>query len=311
MKKYIIGLTITAAIIMVACQKKVDPVDNYFVTVDFKNSGSKFVTGDMEINPKDSLYFDFTVTSAENISYIEVQKNGNKIDTFNIPAGADKKTFSKILRYMGDSAAGDYAYRIIARGEQARFLGDGNRNIKVTVRPDFDFWSYRILYVPDTTAKTNKTYFSISEGKTYSYTEGAANSAKIDFGFYYDTTGMLTTTTADDVKHTIYALNAPQPQLAYYDISTWTKNATIFKKLPSSVNFVTQLTSSGAINTLVKNNMTSGTGSKATLISTTAGNNVIGFKTVNGKYGAILIRFVNGDSPAKTTNIEIDVKVQK
>jgi hypothetical protein len=46
-------------------------------------------------------------------------------------------------------------------------------------------------------------------------------------------------------------------------------------------------------------------------VSTTAGSNVIGFKTAAGKFGAILIRFVNGDSPNKETQIEVDVKVQK
>ena len=57
--------------------------------------------------------------------------------------------------------------------------------------------------------------------------------------------------------------------------------------------------------------MTSGTASKVTTVSTTAGSNVIGFKTAAGKFGAILIRYVNGDSPNKETQIEVDVKVQK
>jgi hypothetical protein len=148
---------------------------------------------------------------------------------------------------------------------------------------------------------------SLSEGKTYNYTEASAVSSKIDFGFYFDTTGRGTTTTSDDQFHSIYSLSAPQPQLAFYDISSWTKNVTLFKKL-SGVNFNTQLTSGGAINTLVKNNMTSGTSTKINLL---AANNVIGFKTADGKYGAMLIRIVNGSSPEKTTNIEIDVKVQK
>ena len=172
-------------------------------------------------------------------------------------------------------------------------------------------WSYRILFVPDTVAKTNKSYYSTSDGKTYSYSEGAAVSNKIDFGYYWDTTGRSSSSTSDDQKHTIYSLSAPQAQLGFNDISSWTKNVTLLKKMPSSVNFVSQLTSAGAINTLIKNNMASGTSTKISQISTSAGNNVIGFKTAAGKYGAILIRFINGDSPAKTTSIEVDVKVQK
>ena len=81
--------------------------------------------------------------------------------------------------------------------------------------------------------------------------------------------------------------------------------------MPSSVNFVTGLTSGGAIQTLIGGNMTSGTSSKVTLLSTSGGSNVVGFKTAAGKFGAVLIRYVNGDSPNKETQIEVDVKVQK
>ena len=302
MKRYIIGL-FTIAAVFSACEKKVDPIDTYFVTVEYRASNPKALTSDQTVNPKDSIYLDFTITSAEDMSYVEIQKNGVRIDTFRLNNAPDKRSFSLVKGYKADSAAGDYTYRVLARNVNAVFLGDGGKSIKVTVTPDFHFWSYRVLAVPDTTAKTNKCYYSTSDGKIYSYSEGAAVSGTIDFGYYYDTT------TAN--KHTIYALSAPQPLLSFYDISSWTKNATIFKKMASSVNFVTQLTSAGAINTIIKNNMTSGTSSKVTTLSTTSGSNVIGFKTVTGKYGAILIRFVKQDSPAKETTIEVDVKVQK
>jgi hypothetical protein len=284
-----------------ACEKKVEPIDAFDVTVDYKSSNEYALTGDKEVNPKDSIFLDFTVNSVEEMTFIEIQKNGVRIDTFNVTGS--KTSFSATKGYRADSAAGDYAYRVLARNKQAVFLGDGGKLLKVTVKPDFDFWSYRILAVPDTTGKINKCYYSTKDGNIYSYTDGAAASAQIDFGYYFDTLVAN--------KHTIYALNAAQPQLSYYDISSWTKNATLLKKMPTSVNFVTGLTSSGAINTLIKNNMTSGTASKVTAVSTSAGSNVIGFKTVTGKYGAILIRFVNRDGPANGTQIEVDVKVQK
>jgi hypothetical protein len=307
MKRYITGL-VAVTIGLTACEKKVDPVDNFAVTVDYHKSSPKALTSDVTLNPKDSIYLDFTITSPDkDITFVEIQKNGVRIDTFQLSGQANKRSFSKVKGYMADSASGEYTYRVLARDSRAVFLGDGGKAIKVTINPDFMLWSQRILFVPDTVAKTNKTYMSISEGKTYSYTEASAVSSKIDFGYYYDTTGRGTTTTSDDQFHSIYSLSAPQPQLAFYDISSWTKNVTIFKKL-SGVNFNTQLTSGGAINTLVKNSMTSGTSTKINLL---AANNVVGFKTADGKYGAMLIRIVNGSSPEKTTNIEIDVKVQK
>lgn len=318
MKKYITGL-LAATIFLVACEEKVAPVDTFDVTVDYKATGSKYLTGDITLNPNDSIYFDFTINSLEDMSFVEIQKNGVRIDTFRLTNFANKKTFSLVKGYKVDSVAGDYTYRILARDSRAIFLGDGGKSIKVTVRPDFDFWSYRILQVPDTVNKTNKSYYSTIDGNIYSYTEGGTNSAKIDFGYYWDTTGRGTSITSDDVKHSFYALSSAQPQLGFYDISSWTKNATILKKMPASfvLNGVNtaisfnSMTSAGAINTLIRTNMSTGTGSKVSLLSTSSGNNVIGFRTVTGKYGAILVRFVNGDSPNKETAIEVDVKVQK
>ena len=319
MKKIILG-SLVLGLFLSACEKKVEPIDSFNVTVEFRNSGGKFLTGDVTLNPKDSIYFDFTISSPTDMSYIEIQRNGSRIDTFRLN-NSNKRSFSLIKGYRVDSAAGEYTYRVLARDDRAVFMGDGGKMFTVTVTPDFYFWSYRILQVPDTVNKINKTYYSTTEGKTYSYSEGAANSAKIDFGYYWDTTGRGTAAANDDVRHTFYALSSPQPQLGFYDISSWAKNATVFKKMPSSgnppvvpvssANFVSQLTSAGAIQTLIGANMTSGTSSRITMLATTANNNVIGFRTASGKLGAILIRYVNGDSPNKETQIEVDVKVQK
>ena len=307
MKKYITGI-LAITIGLAACKKTVDPVDDFAVTVEYRNSSAKALTSDVTLNPKDSIYLDFTITSPDqDMTFVEIQKNGVRIDTFRMDGQANKRSFSRVKGYMADSAAGEYSYRVLARDSRAVFLGDGGKAIKVTIRPDFMLWPQRILFTPDTVAKTNKTYMSLSEGKTYNYTEASANSAKIDFGYYYDTTGRGTSATSDDQFHSIYSISAAQPQLGFNDVSNWTKNVTLFKRL-TGVNFNTQLTSGGAINTLVRNNMNSGTSTKINLL---AANNVIGFKTADGKYGAMLVRIVNGSSPEKTTSIEIDVKIQK
>ena len=304
MKKYLILLA-GLAILIAGCEKKVEPIDAYGVTVEYKGTGAKFLTGDVTLNPNDSIYLDFTIASPEDMAYVEIQRNGVKVDTFRLNNAANKKVFSAIKGYKVDSSAGDYTYRVLARDDRATFLGDGGKVFKVTVTPDFYFWSYRIMKVPDTTNKTNPAFYSVMDGKTYSYTTGASNSASIDFGYYFDITGTN--------RHCLYALNSAQPQLSFYDFSSWTKNATLLKKMPTSlnINYVTMLRSSGAINTLIKNNMTSGTSSKVTDVSTSAGSNIIGFKTAAGKYGAILIRYTNQNSADQLTAIEIDVKVQK
>ncbi len=307
---------VAASISFAACEKKVEPIDTFDVIVEYKSTSAKTITGDVTLNPKDSIYFDFTITSPnKDMSFVEIQKNGTRVDTFRLTNAANKRSFSFVKGYRADSIPGLYTYRVLARDAKAVFMGDGSKEITVTIKPDFDFWSYRILQVPDSTAKSNKCYYSTSDGKIYSYTEGGANSAKIDFGYYWDTTGRSTTVTTDDLKHTIYALNTPQPQLGFYDIASWTKNATLLKKMPTSINFVSGLTSGGAIQTLIGGNMATGTSTKITGISLTntgsTSNSVIGFRTAAGKFGCILVRFINGDSPNATTQMEVDVKVQK
>jgi len=297
-------ITFAAALIVAlyGCEKTIEPIDTYAVTVEYGSLNAKSLKQDIEVNPKDSIYLDFTVNSPKDMAFIEIQKNGIRVDTFNVPVGSKNK-FTGSKAYRIDSIPGDYTYRVVALNSNAVFLGDGDKKIKVTVKPDFNFYSYRIMSVPDTTNKTNKCFYSTTTGEVLSFTDGNSKSALIDFGYYYDTTS--------SIKHSIYALNAPQTQLGFYDISAWTKNATIFKKLPSSVNFVTGLNSGGALLSVCSSNLASGATTKVSTLSTVAGNNIIAFRTAAGKYGAILIRFINQDLPAKNTQIEVDVKVQK
>ena len=206
MKKIILG-TLVSGLFLSACEKKVEPVDSFNVTVDFRSSGSKFLTGDVTLNPKDSIYFDFTISSPTDMSYIEIQKNGVRIDTFRLN-NTNRRSFSLIKGYRVDSAVGDYSYRVLARDARAVFMGDGGKMITVTVAADFIFWSARLLQVPDTVEKMNKCYYSTSEGKTYSYTEAAPISNKIDFGYFYDTTRIMAgnPATLQPKGHTIYSL---------------------------------------------------------------------------------------------------------
>lgn len=312
MKYAIILFTAFTAITlgMVGCSKKVEAVDSYYLTVTFNNSGAKYLTGNIEVNPKDSIYFDFTVHSdKEDMDIIEIQKNGVKFDTMQV-RGADKRNFSGVKKYLADSAAGDNSYRIAARNAAGKFLGYGGKIIKVTTIPDFTYYSYRFLYVPDSVNKTNKCYFASSNGQTYNYTEATANSALIDFGYFYDTSN---STSSNPPRFTIYAPSANK--FTPYDLSGWTKNATIFKL--STTNFTSTLTSLGAIKTAynagtnpASPNMlrTSDRPSSSRANLTGA---VIMFKTAAGKYGAINVNFTADSLGRKESYINIDVKVEK
>jgi len=210
-----------------------------------------------------------------------------------------KNAFSSVKKFVADSIAGTYTYRVVAKDASGVYVGSGG-DLVVTVSADFNYISYRFLYVPDSTAKTNKCYFATATGKTYSYTDGAANSASIDFGYFYDTTG---TAANAPLGHTIYALNAST--FAPYDLSSWTKNATVFKKAttPTFAN----LTSAGALKSAAVTNLTSGTTSK---INGLASGNLVFFKTAAGKAGCAQINFVSGSNASSSTYINIDVRIQ-
>jgi hydroxyethylthiazole kinase-like sugar kinase family protein len=139
---------------------------------------------------------------------------------------------------------------------------------------------------------------SAATGNVYSYTTGAANSAAIDFGFYYDT--------ATANKFSVYALSAPQVQLGYYDLSSWTKNVTIMKKATSPA--FANITSGGALRSAGIANLTSGTTNKITALAV---GNLVFFKTATGKVGCMEIRFGNGSGPEKESFINVDVKIEK
>jgi hypothetical protein len=306
MKKFIIA-AISATVLLYACQKKTDPVDGNNATVTLMNEGTKFVTGDVTVNPKDSINFSFTIKTTKPMKFVGIQKNPVNQTAFvtrDTLTGTQNFSYTAVKRLRADSANGSYIYRIVAHDSAGVYIG--HKDIIVTVNPDYNFFTYRFLRVPDTTDKQNTCYMAAKTGTVYSYTTGAANSDKIDFGFYYDTTGTGTPSTTDDLKFCVYSLSAPQPQLSYYDISGWTKNVTVMKKA-SSPSF-SSVTSAGALRTGGNTNLASGTSTK---INNIVANDLVWFKTADGKIGCMIVNFVNGSSPAKDSYINVDVKIEK
>ena len=107
MKKYIIGVLAMWSF-LTACEKKVNPIDSYLVTVEYNKNSPKDLTGDIEANPKDSIYLNFTISSPSEMSFVEIQRNGVRIDTFRLSDPASRTRFSAIRGYRVESAAGKY-----------------------------------------------------------------------------------------------------------------------------------------------------------------------------------------------------------
>jgi hypothetical protein len=297
----IFSVVLTSFLALTSCLKKIDIPNSNTIDVTLNNAGPNFITTDVTVNPKDSIFLSYSISSPGDMKYVGIQKNPTDAKTFMIKdtlTDASKNSYSAIKKFAADSAAGVTKYRITALDAGGVYLG--SKDITVTVTSDFNYYTVRTLFVPDTTAKTNQTYFSSSTGQTFSYSGVGGNSGLIDFGYFYDT--------AAATGHTVYALNlTPMPSpLAIYDISSWTKNATIFKR--STTPAFASLTSSGALRSAGITNLASGTASK---ITTLAAGNVIFFKTAAGKYGAMQVNYINGASPAASTNISLDIKIQK
>jgi hypothetical protein len=298
---YILSLTI----VLGACKKKVDPIDGSNATITLINAGANYVTENVTINPGDSVFFKYNVSSNTPMRFVSVQKN-----PVNQTAFLKRDTLALItshsgeMRFKGDTANGNFIYRVVAHDVNGVYIG--HKDVIVTTVADFTYYTFRVLRVPDTLAKTNACYMDAFGGNVYSYSNGAAASANIDFGLMYDTTGAASSSTTDDLRFCLYSLSAAQGQLNYYDISTWTKNITVMKKI-TSPGFNT-LTSGGIIRTTCNTNLASGTLNKITQL---VAGNMVAFRTAAGKRGILIVNFANGSSPAMDSYLNIDVKIEK
>jgi hypothetical protein len=301
-KKIFTLCAILSIIIIIYSCKKIDIPNTNTVNVTLSNKASNYITGNVSLNPSTPFAINFTISCPTDIETVFVSRNGTIVTTDVLTT--DKRNFTADKSFVADAAPGVYTYRIWARDLAGKYLGE--KNIVVTVTSDFYYYTVKNLLVPDTTAKTNPTYYSSSSHEVLSYTGMGTKSASIDFGYFFDP--VTTGTPAVANGHTIYALNiTPVPSaISMYDLASFTKNATIFKRVTSptfaTVNSSTVLQSAGVAN------LASGT---STFINKLVAGNTILFKTVSGKYGMIQVNYVNQDQPWKSTFMNIDVKIQK
>jgi hypothetical protein len=305
--KKLIYILLIAIVFFTSCEKTTTPVDGSNATITLNNNGAKFVTDNITVNAKDSIFFGYTITSNIDMRYVSIQKNPVNQTAFVLRdtlVDANKNSYTAIKKLVADSINGPVVYRIVAHDKVGNYIG--HKDIIVTVATDFNFYTYRFLKVPDTTGLVNTCYLGARNGNVYNYSNGAANSSNIDLGIYYDTTGRASAIATDDSLFVVYALNMAQPQISFYDVSTWTKNATIMKRATSPT--FASLTSAGALRTAAVTNLSSGARNRAVAVTT---GSLIFFKTIDGKAGCLNVNFVNGATPASSTYMNVDVKIEK
>src|SRR6188474_1090632 len=139
--KKIILYNILAMVLFNACVEKVNPVDGSNATVTMVSLGANYVTENVTVNPKDSLFFSFTIASDMDFKFVGIQKNPVNQTAFVVRdtlTSANKNSYTVTKRLRADSINGDYVYRIVAHNASGIYIG--HKDIIVTVKADFSFF---------------------------------------------------------------------------------------------------------------------------------------------------------------------------
>src|SRR5471030_2190799 len=122
MRKYItlFGIIAAFAAMLSGCAKTADPINPNVATITFVNAGPKFLTSDVTVNPKDSILFQYTITSPVPMATVELDKNlvssNNAVaayafkDSVKTPGAL---TFTVTHKMIADSIAAIYQYNVV------------------------------------------------------------------------------------------------------------------------------------------------------------------------------------------------------
>lgn len=143
---------------------------------------------------------------------------------------------------------------------------------------------------------TTGSSFASIDGTVYNGPDAKTNAVKVDWLYFYGATNMATLAAPDDPDAATIFTNAT------YGLQTWSVlNATRFKKITTPVDF-DAITDDAEIIALTDTDVTL---TKANNLDV---DDVIGFVTVTGKRGLILVEAITGTNAGEIT---ISVKVQQ
>jgi hypothetical protein len=280
--------------------------DDYSVKATFQ-SGSNYISDNMNITTGDTATFKFNMTSSKAMKYIYIECNYSSGSDTTLKVIGSKYFPDQVIE-LSDSEQNSYSdtLAIVAKNagtKTVRFtVLDANENLlyrkdfTISVTSDYNFFSRRVLTVPDSSSNpSNKCYLDVDNGETYSYSDLKSNPAliaDIDLGYYQN-----------GKSHVLYSLS--NNQFPYYDLTGYTCNTTYIKSYSSTE---ANIVSSSAIAYYCgKANI--GT---SVIASGLSANGCYCFKTSSGKYGIIYVTYLNNtDSYDSDNYIRIDIKIQK
>lgn len=310
-------LIVLGVMVFASCKKEAENIFNMFtdVTVTFNNSDPRCVTDYKLVNDKDEVWIDFTINSAREdmFSYVVETSAGTAQPSrivYPITDNTKRRSFSEIIK-LTMNRDGKSSYRVYALNQKGIYLGDGYKKVTIEVNPSYIISANRDIFLPDTVAKVEPSFFSLTEGRTYSFTDGSANASKIDFGIFR-------TMYRDAQNNTLFAINLyntskPVTTFPIYDVSSWQKRLTIFSAPVTNQGtvFLTGAISGSTIETLARARTINLNATVATTAAAgLAPNNAVFFLTPEGKYGMLLVNRVTADAKGKPY-INVSVKMQR
>ena len=314
--KNIQKLFLLASVLLFAgCKEEAENIFTMFddVTVTYNNSDPRCVTDYKVVNDKDEVWIDFTINSASEDMYsyvVETSAGTQQPTRITTPITDDTKrrSFSNVIKMVANRD-GKASYRVYALNQKGIYIGDGYKKVTVEVNPSYVIYAGREIFLPDSATKVLPSFMSLSDGSTYSYTNGAANSAKIDFGIYR-------TLYKDAQGNTLFAINLYNTSATVfppYDLSSWQKRLTKFSApIASQLTVFTNNAISGStIETLAKARTINLNNTVATTAAAgLAAGSAVFFLTPEGKYGMLQITRLTSDFNGKPY-INVSIKMQK
>ncbi|SDJ07568.1 hypothetical protein SAMN04487898_101246 [Pedobacter sp. ok626] len=306
------GFAIVMALIFSSCKKETTNIFNMFddVKVTYHSNSPYAVTDFKVVNPGDSVYLEYTIESAnKDMAAVCIFETSAAIPTKIFLTDDQRRSYSGIVKLKMNTRVGKISYRIWAIDKAGVYLGDGYKTITLDVKSDYDYWAGRELTTPDTVGKVNKCYYALKTGELFNYSNAEVNSSKIDLGLFrvpvLDGTGRLAT-----YKYEIYALNANPLPFTSYDISSWTKRATLYSvpKNGQSSAFLGLRTGEQIVNAAKS--------AKPTTTRTNTSTGLIAgslfyFLTPEGKYGAFYVNSIETNNVGKAVFMNVDVKIAR
>jgi|GEM_PF-1337834 len=245
-----------------------------------------------------TITINLTANAAEGIKSITATKASSTLPGYPVTTGFDSKTaHTWNATYTVVETSGDVTLNFRVSDDKGK---ESSVSFKITVSADYSSFNAVLLAAP-LGDFTSKTFFSSSNGSTYTVSEARPSSNLIDFGYFFGVTAEASLASPNDYLTTAY------------DLSNWaTKNNTQFKNT-SGVDF-DALTTAAQIGTAYDAGTFSTDGTSpaggATRIYRLAVNQVIGFETSGGKKGIIKVTSITPVA-TETGRIALSVKVQK